>query len=180
MRTLIVFLMSSVVFCVSTLAKSPKTKVQWVSFEQLDSLMKVQPKKILMDIYTDWCGYCKSMDKDIYENEAAANYINTHFYAVKLNAEQKDSINFNGQIYPSKIMGKKKYQQELAFTLLKGFMFYPSTILFDEQMQIIRKESGYIAIIQMESMLKYYATNSYKKQPENEFLRSIRYEWRPG
>uniref|UniRef100_A0A3Q2YUK7 Spermatogenesis-associated protein 20-like TRX domain-containing protein n=1 Tax=Hippocampus comes TaxID=109280 RepID=A0A3Q2YUK7_HIPCM len=49
-------------------------------------------KKVFIDIYTDWCGWCKKMDKDTFQNPEVAAYMNENFLMVKMDAEGKDPI----------------------------------------------------------------------------------------
>ena len=69
-------------------------KVKWYSFEEAVELNKTKPKKILVDVYTDWCGWCKKMDQNTFSHPVIAEYINKNFYAVKFDAESKEAIKF--------------------------------------------------------------------------------------
>ncbi|GIV27707.1 MAG: hypothetical protein KatS3mg027_1521 [Bacteroidia bacterium] len=80
-------------------AQNPESDglVKWLSFKEAQELNKQAPKPFLVDIYTDWCGWCKVMMRTTYSNPNIAGYINTYFYPVKFNAETKDTIEFDGQ-----------------------------------------------------------------------------------
>src|SRR5688572_2747263 len=73
--------------------------VKWLSFKEAQEKNKEVKKPFIIDLYTDWCGWCKHMMRTTYSNEGLANYINTYFYPVKFDAETKDTIEYNGKIY---------------------------------------------------------------------------------
>ena len=70
-------------------------KVKWMSWEEAVQANKKNPKKIFIDVYTDWCGWCKKMDKTTLSNPKIVKELNANFYSVKFDAEQKESINFD-------------------------------------------------------------------------------------
>ncbi|MEQ9230222.1 MAG: thioredoxin family protein, partial [Cyclobacteriaceae bacterium] len=71
-------------------------EIQWVSFEEAVELSKKEPRKLLIDLYTDWCGWCKRMDRDTYSQPEIIKAINENFYAIKFNAEQPEPVEFAG------------------------------------------------------------------------------------
>lgn len=71
-----------------------ETKVRWYSWDEAVKANTLKKKKIFIDVYTDWCGWCKTMDRETFSNDDVANYLNENFYPVKLNAEQKEDIYF--------------------------------------------------------------------------------------
>ncbi len=104
-----------------------KEEVKWLGLEEALVLNKENPKKILIDVYTNWCYYCKVMDKKTYSNPKIANYINTHFYPVKFNAEQKEDLTINGKTYKYISSGRRGYNA-FAVALLEGKLSYPTTV----------------------------------------------------
>jgi thioredoxin-related protein len=110
------------------------TQVSWVGLEEAAQLAKSNPKPILIDVYTDWCKWCRVMDETTYLDADMIKYINTNFYAVKLNAEHKKDIQFQGRNYKYVPNGRKGIH-EAAIALLGNRPSYPSTILMDENLQ---------------------------------------------
>jgi uncharacterized protein YyaL (SSP411 family) len=78
-----------ITFTLFYLNSNAQESVKWLSFEKAIILNKENPKPILVDVYTDWCGYCEKMDLNTYANKTISDYINKNFYAVKLDGEEK-------------------------------------------------------------------------------------------
>ncbi|MGV3539507.1 MAG: thioredoxin family protein [Rufibacter sp.] len=115
--------------------------LHWLTLEEALAKSKKEPKKILIDVYTDWCGWCKKMDKQVYQNPEVVARLNKAFYVVKLNAETRQPITVNGTTY--------RYQEqykahELALSLLKGEMSYPSTVILNEKQQVMQRVPGFL------------------------------------
>src|SRR5690606_27234601 len=110
-------------------------------FEEAVELNAKNPKKIFIDIYTDWCGWCKVMDQKTFSHPEIAKYLMTHFYPVKLNAEQRGDITFRGHTYKFVPQGARGYH-ELAYALLQGRMSYPTTVYLDENFDGITPYPG--------------------------------------
>ena len=95
-----ILLLSVLFLCTSTTIKSePKEKINWMTVEEAQEKFMVSPKPIIIDLYTNWCYWCKVMDKKTYNNKNVISYINKHFYAVKINAETKETINWGNKNY---------------------------------------------------------------------------------
>ena len=72
---------------VITAFKANNAEVNWLDFNKGYELAKKKNKIMLVDVYTDWCGWCKRMDKDAYAKPNIAATINDDFVAVKFNPE---------------------------------------------------------------------------------------------
>jgi len=157
-----------VAFCLISLsafsqdATEVKEGINWMTWEEAYNANKKQPKKIFIDIYTDWCGWCKKMDKSTFMDAEVIKTINDHFYAVKFNAEQKNEIEFNGAKFKLTSQGRNGTHQ-LAYALLDGRMGYPAFVTLDEQFHRIVKSPGFKKPKELIRELKYVHTESYKK-----------------
>lgn len=158
----------------TTSAALDSTEIKWLSLEDLEVAMRKQPKKVFMDIYTDWCGWCKVMDKKTFSNKEVIKYMNTHFYAVKFNAERKDSVRFLGRWYGFKTEGRAN---ELAIQLLKGQMSYPTSVILEENFQNPQPIPGYLDVPTIEKVLKYLAENHYKNTSFEEYSKGFSPSW---
>lgn len=151
--------------------KSPdSTGIKWLSFEEAVALQQKNPKKIILDVYTDWCGWCKKMDKNTYTDPEVIKLINDHYYFVKFNAEQKEDI-----IYKDKTFRfKSEYRaHELAVSILNGKMSYPSTVFLDENMAILTVVPGYLTPKDINPILKYFGQDIYKSKNWDEYASSM-------
>jgi thioredoxin-related protein len=137
--------------------------VKWYSFEEAVEMNKKEPRKIMIDVYTDWCGYCKVMDKNTFSNTIVADYLNKSFYPVKLNAEQKTDILFNDKTYKFVAQGTRGFH-ELAYALLNGQMSYPSIVFLDEQVRIIHVQKGYMEAKPFDEIIKFIGGDFFKTE----------------
>lgn len=149
-------------------ALQAQTPVKWYSVEEAFALNKKEPRKMLIDVYTDWCKWCKVMDNETYSNPVIADYVNKYFYAVKFNAEQKTDVVLNGKTYKFLASGGHGYN-ELAAELLNGQLGYPSTVFLDEESKMIQPVQGYIKPRQFDGIIKFIGGNDYKTKKWEEF-----------
>lgn len=139
-----------------------QVEIKWYTFEEAIKLNKKKPKKIFIDVYTDWCGWCKKMDAETFTNPVVAKYINDNFYAVKFNAEQKEPVTFKGKEYKNLNPDKPKSPHQLAIVLLKEELRYPSYAILDGENEWIFKFMGYKVTDDLMPILKYYGDDQYK------------------
>ena len=145
------------VFSVAS-SHAQKEQIRWISFEQLEDSMAVQSKKVLISFYADWCSYCKKMDKVAYKDPKVISLVNRDYYAVKMNAESKDTITFEGKKFYNEELGKKRnptHQIPLFLASRKGYPFsLPATLTVDKNLQVIRREFQYISAKKMLRILR--------------------------
>jgi len=145
------------------------SKVQWISFEEALERNKENPRKIFIDVYTDWCGWCKRMDKNTFENEKVATLLNEKYYAVKLDAEQKEDIEFDGRTFKFVPEGRNGYH-ELAASLLNGKMSYPTVVFLDEEFRLITPVPGYQQPQDLHPILQFIGDSHYKNTEWESFI----------
>ena len=166
-RFIALVLLLSVVFVPFSMSQK-KSKIKWYSFEEAIALNDENPKKVFVDIYTDWCGWCTKMDNTTFSNPVIAAYMNKNYYAVKLDAETKDTIVFKSKEYLNDQTGRRPPHQ-LAIALLQGKMSYPSYAFLDENNDLITVVKGYIKVHEFEPMLHFLSKDAYKSGNYTDF-----------
>jgi thioredoxin-related protein len=149
-------------------------QITWMSIEQAEEACKKKPKKIFIDVYTDWCGWCKKMDKSTFMDPAVVKYVKEEFYAVKLDAEDKNNIIFKNKVFKHNDQQKAN---ELAVLFLNGEMSYPSIVYLDEKLNVIQTMGGYVDGSQFNMILHYFGQNAYRKKKSlEEFKKDFKAE----
>lgn len=151
-----------------------KVKIKWMSLPDAEKAMKKVPKPILIDLYTDWCGWCKVMDKKTYDNEKVAAYLQENFYPVKLNAESRDSISWAGKTFGY----NKQYRiNELAIYLTGGDLSFPTTIFIADEKSGPQSIAGYLKPADLEPLAKYFGEGHFGKTSFQDFQKNYKNEW---
>ena len=152
-------------------------EIEWLSFEEAVAKNEKEPRKILIDFYTDWCGWCKRMDKATYENPKIAAYINEHYYAIKFDAEQSEPITFQGQEFTNRgpQPGRRgKGTHDLAISLLNGKMSYPTTLFMTEKLELITPIPGYKDAKAFEPIMRFMIEGKgYTQEDWNDFTQNF-------
>lgn len=146
-------------------------KINWLTIEELEEAQSREPRKVFVDLYTDWCGWCKRMDKATFQHPGIVAYVNENYYAVKFNAESKDTIKFLGGEFKYVAQGRKGYN-ELAAVLANGKLSYPTIVYLDENLQVIQPVPGYMDPESFEQVITYLAGNHYKDQPFEQYKKN--------
>ncbi len=167
LRTL--FLLS----CFVLVSCSLSAQIEWLSWEEAVKKNQQQPKKILVDVYTDWCGWCKTMDKKVFADPVIAAYVKEHFYAVKFDAEQKETLKYDGHTFNFNTEIGRRGSHELAYALLDGRMSYPSIVYLDENRDRISISPGFKPADKFINELNFIKGGHYRTKTYQEFLTSL-------
>lgn len=171
-----ILLIAAIILAGSSFISKPgePAKVKWLTLTELQAAYQKEPRPILFDIYTDWCGWCKVMDRDTYQKDKVADYINQQYYAVKFNAESKDSV----------ILGDKKFgytpayrANGLAVYLMNGQMSFPTTVFLPGVNAQPAPLAGFMKPSELEGPLKYFGDGAYQRQNFQEFMKTFTGNW---
>jgi len=122
---------------------SERSDLKWLTIAEADQMARTSTdKKFIVDVYTDWCHWCKVMDQKTFTDPELIKFLNENFIMVKFNAEQKEPIKFKGTEYQWQAMGRNGVNA-LALELLRGDMGYPSLVYLNEKLEPISVSPGY-------------------------------------
>jgi len=93
-----------------------------MTFAEAEKLAAKEKKEVMVDFYTDWCGWCKVLDRQTYYDRKVGEYADEHFIAIKVDAEKGDGIAL-----------AKKY----------GVNAFPTIIFYGADGKILNKVVGY-------------------------------------
>ena len=144
-------------------------KIKWHSIEEAIQLASTDPRVLVIDVYTDWCGWCKKMDQDTFTNPVIAEILNTKFYPVKFNAEGNEEITFLGQKFTNDGQAGKAHQ--LAVALLNGRLSYPTVVFLTKQGDKFQVSPvpGYRQPKEMEMLLSFFADKAFETSSFQDF-----------
>jgi thioredoxin-related protein len=156
--------------CKTQVTETPQ--IQWISWETLDEKMKHEPKKIFIDVYTDWCIQCKRMDKKTFTNPDVVKYINKNFYALKFNAESLDTLYFKGEMFINPNPTKKYSLHNLTNEIAKqnNMVAFPTMVFMDEQYRYLMKKASFLEVNDFLLDAKYFGDNIYLSQPYQKYI----------
>lgn len=147
-------------------------KVKWYNIEEAVALNKENPRKIFIDVYTDWCSWCKKLDKTTFVDPVIVEILNTKYYAVKFNAESTKPVDFGGRTFTNE--GGSRSTHQLAAALLQGKMSYPSAAYLTEDMQLLTSVPGYMTPKDLEPILNFFYSDSYKTVDYQSYLKDFK------
>jgi len=143
-------------------APAPPAKIQWLSIEEAAAQAPVTGKKIMVDLYTDWCGWCKRMDANTYTDPELVAYINQHYLPVKFDAEQKADVVVGGQTFSYLPNVGRRGVHELAMKMMQGRPSYPNTVILDSNLAMLTNVPGYMGPDELGMILRFLGEDIYK------------------
>lgn len=151
-----------------------KAKMPWANPADASALQKAERRPIIVDVYTNWCYYCKLMDATTWSNDSVVNYLNQKFHSIKFNAEERNPVNWFGKEYAYKSNYKVNM---LTIELLKGQLAYPSTVIIPEKgdWEII---PGAFKPKEIEIVLKYFGERANERMDFATFQKGFSGKWR--
>jgi len=140
------FFMTLLLFATAASAQTLE-QIRWMDFEKLSDTLQTHPKKVLISFHTEWCTYCKKMNKEVYTDPEIIKIINEDYYAVQFDAESQDSVFFDGQLFiNSKSTKRRKAFHDLALILgsRNGQFTVPVTLMLKPNFELLHARYHYL------------------------------------
>lgn len=132
--------------------------INWLTVDELEAAQAREPRKVMIDVYTQWCGPCKMMMRNTFTNADVIRYLNENFYAVKFDAEGPNAVEFKGQTYSNPNYVPNKPGRNGVHELSRALQVraYPTLVYLDENLEMIAPISGYKNPQQLELYLRFF------------------------
>lgn len=162
--------------------ENKKTSIKWINIIEVEKTLKQEgnsSKRVFIDCFTDWCGWCKKMDKDTFEDTLISKIMNYYFVSVKFDAEDKRDISFAGTIYKNPNPNGRRTPNELAAKLLNNRLSYPSFSVLNSDLTIATVIPGYYSAKDFEPMAVFLGGKYETKYSWEEFRKIYESEIKP-
>jgi thioredoxin-related protein len=150
-------------------------KIHWYTFQQAFDLNKTKPKKVFIDVYTEWCGWCKKMEATTFQDPHIIKLMNQYFYAVKLDAEMKDTVRMDTVRFVNPNPKNPRSAHQLAMALLSNQMSYPTSVVLNEKFALLSQPiQGYMPAENLEPILVFLGEDISSKETWEEFSKNYK------
>lgn len=122
------------------------SQLKSIAFEEIENLQKIQQRKVIVFIHTDWCQFCQRMKSTAFKNQEIIQQLNADFYFIDFNAEEKRDVSFQNQTFRFKPTGNNVGVHELALQLgtINKQITYPVLCVLSEKNEIIFQYNNYL------------------------------------
>ncbi|MBU0987134.1 MAG: thioredoxin family protein [Proteobacteria bacterium] len=114
--------------------------IKWYRYDIGIDLAAAQKKKILVYFYTQWCPYCKKMDREVFSDPAVISFLNENFISIKVDMDKQKKL-------------------AVAFNV-RGV---PANWFLSDKGEKIGNIPGYVRTDMFMKLLKYVHSDGYKE-----------------
>jgi thioredoxin-related protein len=148
-----------------------RLNVDWRPIDEVQELMKTEPKKVILNFYNYNRIACTLMRTQTFNQKDIADYLNEHYYLVNVDVFTQEKINIKGVTYINENKDYKYHQLPIA--ALGGQMIFPAFLILDEEWNVLQKYQQYMIPEEFEKVIRYYGDNIFKSQKYNSYLKTF-------
>ncbi len=145
---------------VEAIGETEPLTLDWLSYDEGLALAEKENKYVLIDFYTDWCGYCQKMERETYSKEEVKRILSENFVTVKVNAESNNKVREKGE---------EITERELARRY--NVSGYPTIWFLESNQQRIALLPGFVPAEQFILVIKYIGEGWYKNISFEEYFK---------
>lgn len=145
-------------------AQESDGNIKWLSFEEAVKMNKQEPKKFMVYVYSNNCGWCRKMENETFSDSVIVDYIKHHYYPVKINKNIKKKIHYDNRSFsflPANPANNTGGYHELIAILLQGRLAFPSIAYMDEDMVYLGVDRGYKSVPSFLERLKLIGNGEF-------------------
>jgi thioredoxin-related protein len=148
--------------------------VNWLPLTEALKLNKENPKGIFVTFFVKSSAASSVMLVNAFSHNKVAGYLNDNFYCVRLDAQTSDTLIWDKQYVNQHEPGN---YNDLAKTMMKDKMQFPSIFFFDKTNRLVLNENLYLSPEALYILSNYVVSESYKKEAFADFLKSFKFEF---
>ena len=118
--------------------------VQWRGWDRGLEEARASGRPVIVDVYTDWCGWCRRMEANVYSQPEVRDYLSRKFVAIKLDAEASDAARYQGRAFTSRSLAAQF-----------GVSGYPTTLFLRPAGEHLVSVPGYVDADRFLQVLRY-------------------------
>ena len=132
----------------------------WQTFEEAEAAAAEGDQFFLVDVYADWCGWCRRLEREVYADDEVQAYLEQHFAYTRLDFDATDrDVAFKGDTFT---------MQQMAYLL--GAQGVPTVAFLAPDGNYITHVPGFVERDDFLDVLRFIATEAYKEQSWEEFV----------
>lgn len=139
-------------------AQDTENRPKPISLEEALKMASESGKKILVDVYAEWCPYCQRMHSEVYKDDSVLEAISDYFIWVKINVESDEKVNYHGT-----------EMTEAQFARALENQSVPTTYFLNEEGSILGSQPGFIESPMFSSLLNFVGSDQYRVQTFQEY-----------